>query len=454
MRTLEGKLLSISRSGSDTVTWHSAIDFKDETNELQVKIVPIGRGGEGQSLTSSKFMLDNKPPTFAGARSATPYLWRQATLRFSSPTDLHPPFTYFAYLTDVGTVNLATPSRQTSVDSLFFDSLVSSSTYKYVVRVADSLGNTDTNTVVNTFRTTAVADYKDDRTIGSDDLADFITSWTKGDMTRADLADADTTSRPFPYIRVKGDKKLNLDDLYLFSRIWYYDKVHSGLPKLNKTMLYANTKDRVVQSLKKVKNENQLKFNFAPEPGGELIAYGLRVYYDPMMKFDSVKIDGNGIKLVYCDTINGILYVDYAKLEGFGFTGSTLLSGSFYLRNSTATDSIVLQLFGYDREIKEVLSRTYVYKLNLVPTTYALYQNYPNPFNSSTTIEYDLPENQNVRLIIYDILGREVKRIVDETREAGYYRIRFDASGYASGAYFCRMKAGDFTSVKKMLLIK
>jgi hypothetical protein len=148
------------------------------------------------------------------------------------------------------------------------------------------------------------------------------------------------------------------------------------------------------------------------------------------------------------------LYIDYVELQGFSFNQSALLSGVFFRQNGSLKDSIVVQLVAYDRDINEILNRTYIYKLNQMPTTYALYQNYPNPFNSMTTIEFDLPEFQNVQLIVYDVLGREVKRIIDEPIEGGYYRIRFDATRFASGAYFCRLKAGDFTSVKKLLLLK
>lgn len=80
--------------------------------------------------------------------------------------------------------------------------------------------------------------------------------------------------------------------------------------------------------------------------------------------------------------------------------------------------------------------------------------NYPNPFNPSTTIEYAVPVETDVRLTIYDVLGRTVGTLVDETKPAGSYQITFDASGLASGIYFYRMTAGAYTNSKKMLFIK
>ncbi|MBV6478798.1 MAG: hypothetical protein HGGPFJEG_01555 [Ignavibacteria bacterium] len=93
-----------------------------------------------------------------------------------------------------------------------------------------------------------------------------------------------------------------------------------------------------------------------------------------------------------------------------------------------------------------------------VPTEYALAQNYPNPFNPSTTINYELPESGQVTLRIYDLLGKEVATLVNEKLEAGRYSVTFNGSsvsgGLASGMYFYKITAGNYTAVKKMVLIK
>lgn len=89
-----------------------------------------------------------------------------------------------------------------------------------------------------------------------------------------------------------------------------------------------------------------------------------------------------------------------------------------------------------------------------VPLNPKLEQNYPNPFNPSTVISYALPSRQNVRLSVYDILGREVLRLVDESQEAGYKSVSFNASNLPSGIYTYRLTAGTFTQVKKMLYLK
>jgi hypothetical protein len=94
-----------------------------------------------------------------------------------------------------------------------------------------------------------------------------------------------------------------------------------------------------------------------------------------------------------------------------------------------------------------------------IPKTFALAQNYPNPFNPSTEMAYDLPKPGNVRFEIFNILGQNVKTLVDEYQDAGTYRVTWDGddnygSSVASGVYFYRVSAGEFKDIKKMVLMK
>ncbi len=88
------------------------------------------------------------------------------------------------------------------------------------------------------------------------------------------------------------------------------------------------------------------------------------------------------------------------------------------------------------------------------PSSFRLEQSYPNPFNPNTTISYQLPSKIRVTLIVYDILGCEVARLVDSTEDPGYKRVRFDGTGLSSGVYFYMLKAGDFIQTKKLILLK
>ena len=89
-----------------------------------------------------------------------------------------------------------------------------------------------------------------------------------------------------------------------------------------------------------------------------------------------------------------------------------------------------------------------------VPRAFALDQNYPNPFNPVTNIEYSLPHSGDVTLIIYNLRGQEVARLIDGGQVAGNHSVTWDASNFASGIYFYRLQAGDFIQTKKMVLLK
>ena len=108
----------------------------------------------------------------------------------------------------------------------------------------------------------------------------------------------------------------------------------------------------------------------------------------------------------------------------------------------------------------EVISQgTKEITLKPVPQVFALHQNYPNPFNPVTTINYDLPQQTHVNLMIYDILGREVVKLVSEEMPAGYKTIIWDSRNnygdpVSAGIYFYQIQTKDFVKTRKMVLLK
>ncbi len=89
-----------------------------------------------------------------------------------------------------------------------------------------------------------------------------------------------------------------------------------------------------------------------------------------------------------------------------------------------------------------------------LPTEFSLNQNYPNPFNPATTMSFSLPDAVDVKLEIYNIMGQKVTTLIDDRREAGNHVVQWDGSDAASGIYFYRITAGQYTESKKMLLLK
>ena len=97
--------------------------------------------------------------------------------------------------------------------------------------------------------------------------------------------------------------------------------------------------------------------------------------------------------------------------------------------------------------------------LAVVPVKYALHQNYPNPFNPTTTINYDLPKNAHVEIVIYNMLGQNIRKLVNDDKPFGYHSVVWDGmtdagESVSSGLYIYRIISGDFHKVKKMVLLK
>jgi len=132
--------------------------------------------------------------------------------------------------------------------------------------------------------------------------------------------------------------------------------------------------------------------------------------YFGITRVDSWEITGNTVYLVGCK-INGVTY------------GDTLLTG---IENISAE----------------------------VPGSYSLGQNYPNPFNSTSNLKFEIVNTGDVKMVVYDIMGREVQTLVNERLNAGTYEVKFDGSSLNSGVYFYKMVTERYTETKKMLLIK
>ncbi len=111
------------------------------------------------------------------------------------------------------------------------------------------------------------------------------------------------------------------------------------------------------------------------------------------------------------------------------------------------------------REIHPILTMTLLTGIEpvagIIPNDFILYQNFPNPFNPETKINFDLPIDAKVSLVVYDLLGRVTARLVEsEYKRAGSYSVNFDAAGLSSGIYFYRLQAGNKVVNKKMALVK
>jgi len=129
--------------------------------------------------------------------------------------------------------------------------------------------------------------------------------------------------------------------------------------------------------------------------------------------------------------------------RGIGIIQEQYFDGAYYVLHGAIIDSIQYGTIVSIDELPET-----------IPRTVTLYQNFPNPFNPATTISYRLPATSEVELVVYDILGRKVKTLVNRRQAAGSYTVRFDASDLPSGVYFCRLNAAGKQITRKILLLR
>ena len=126
--------------------------------------------------------------------------------------------------------------------------------------------------------------------------------------------------------------------------------------------------------------------------------------------------------------------------------------GIICLMNSEVSNSGLIYLLNllcdYAQDITDVE------EISNIISDFYLEQNYPNPFNPNTTISWQSPFGSHQTIKVFDVLGNEIATLVDEYKPAGSYEVEFDASRLASGIYFYKLQAGDYTAVKKMILIK
>jgi Secretion system C-terminal sorting domain/FG-GAP-like repeat/ASPIC and UnbV len=169
---------------------------------------------------------------------------------------------------------------------------------------------------------------------------------------------------------------------------------------------------------------------------------------------------GTNVALTNWDSTGGRWYKQIRVCEGnvihYGLGDSQSVDSVLVIWGSGRRD--LLRNVAANRTVTIVegsspLSST-VQKENSKPVSFKLEQNYPNPFNPSTIISYQLPKSSNVKITVFDMLGREIQTLLNERKSAGSYNTTFTANNLASGVYIYRIQADEFTMSKKMLLIK
>jgi hypothetical protein len=160
--------------------------------------------------------------------------------------------------------------------------------------------------------------------------------------------------------------------------------------------------------------------------------------------------------------LTGNLFSQYSiRNSVFGGGGGVISNGSYTLASTiaqpivgTSENNSISVLSGFWYTVQHEIATSVDQVDNAIPREFRLEQNYPNPFNPSTNIQFSIAEGGRVTLRVYDLLGREVKKLVDDEFNPGVYTVTFDAAGLSSGMYIYRIEAGSFIQTKRLVLLK
>jgi len=142
--------------------------------------------------------------------------------------------------------------------------------------------------------------------------------------------------------------------------------------------------------------------------------------------------------------------IDTSFGSGEAYVDTTVEQGSLYTYRIKAYKGSAESLYSNDASINV----TGVEDEAKIPKAYSISQNYPNPFNPATKIKFALPKSGFTNIVIYDLLGRETRTLINQEVEAGYHELLFDASNLSGGVYFYKIESGEFQQTKKMIVLK
>jgi hypothetical protein len=157
---------------------------------------------------------------------------------------------------------------------------------------------------------------------------------------------------------------------------------------------------------------------------------------------------------IFAGTAGGGIFLSKNNGASWTAVNNGLASTSIYALAVSGTDLFAGTNYPGGIWRRPLVETTEVGREDLLQKSFALAQNYPNPFNPKTGIRYQVPGVSDVKLVVYDLLGREVAVLVDENKSPGSYEVTFDGGGLSSGVYFYRLQAGDLVQTKTLVILK
>ena len=293
------------------------------------------------------------------------------------------------------------------------------------------------------FTTYLLGDYDHNLMIDAADLGSFMMGWQDNDFDY-ELGPAVGTA---PHLVPALDSIYDLEDVMAFVQMWYNRHQQSTLA--------MNIVDDQVGDMLELYQEDRSLIMTLPEGA---VSGQVYIQYPPASKQLTTADDITSEKRIVLsslDEVSGEILVEWADVSEQGMQLVSFDAQS--LDRDDANVTVYYRIYGDDQKV--ISSGSHQMKIKAIPDEYALHHNYPNPFNPTTTILYDVPQEGYVSLVIYDLMGREINKLMNGTMDAGYYSMQWNGrnsfgSMVSAGVYFYQIQVNGFVQTKKMLLLK
>jgi len=404
-------------------------------------------GNVSETVSSDGFKIDTEVPTISSTSIAegTPLdIFSALSIDYTFTEEIE---SYQVNITSAqGDMANIAPTDQavgSTVSVSFTPPFTSADQITIDLSITDKAGNVSAPQYI--YNVGYLADFDGDDTFDASDLLSFTAGWEANDLTK-ELGPVTGTA---PYFRPVPDGVFDLRDGMAFVRMWrWYQSNSTG-------KILAKQQASIGKAIDIESSPDH--FTIVPPRGTRAVEVILDY---PVNDIDLSLVTGEAltdqaITLTWVDTTHGSILLHSAQLKGN--SAPIRINVGHLQKELDIPVDISYQFLGKDQD--RLGSGNTILEIMPVPTEFALHNNYPNPFNPVTTINYDLPQEGTVRLIVYDVMGREVTRLVNGFTPAGYHSVRWNAKNQmgesvSAGVYFYHLQSGNFIKTQKMVLLK
>jgi len=340
----------------------------------------------------------------------------------------------------VNTVNFSYDLTSQNLAISILSSLASRDQLSFKINDLKDLAGITAADQTITYNTATLADFNQDSNVDAGDLSSFVVAWNGDDFTK----ELGPSTGTVPNLILSPDNKYDLEDVMGFSRMWHWSRKNGVSGKLL---------THFGEEINYTQNGSIISIDWQE---GAAVGQFEFIYEPALVRINEDKTPNKeNVELAYVDTISGSNTFAYANISNNKYLNKSFIT-KVNGKEARPVD-LIYQFYSIDGQLIAQGNKSII--LKAIPEEFTLHQNYPNPFNPVTTINYDLPQQTHVNLMIYDILGREVVKLVSEETSAGYQSVIWNTRNnfgqpVSAGIYFYQIQTKGFVKTKKMVLLK